>query len=346
MRNNEYVNIIFRSQTSSSGGGSATTSNVNDGSGNNKKGKKRTSNNSSSSSTNHSSKVTVTSNNARNQSNHKSSKNNAKNVSNDNNHGVGNNSVPIGVSSNLSTTSSNVHNPSTNDGTHTATATTQSQSTIVKLSPAPSSTGSARTSSPIVNVTVMKKYRDEPSTSRTPETPFNSSNSIAPAASIGGGLKFAFEPQGGTAQQQQQQQQPQHTPAGLVVNTNALHHTMKESPPSSPGSEASARKRRKGTANNSIPAQLPSPHHNAHHLEAKREREDKDAKASLLQNGAIPVPTHHMLGNTLNTASNAAKSMAETLTMEIEAHSIYEQPPLLTGPQYPGRKESVRLLLR
>lgn len=296
-----------------------------------KKGKKRTNNNSSSSSTNHSNKVTVTSNNARNQSNHKSSKSNAKNNSNDNN-GGGSLSI-VGSSGGIG--SSNVHqNQSTIEGSHTTT-TTQSQSTIVKLSPAPS-TGSARTSSPIVNVTIMKKFRDEPSTSRTPDMSFSSSganNSSSVPSS--GGLKFAFEPQGPP-------QQHHPTPAGLVVNTNAIHHPMKESPPSSPGShagsEVSARKRRKGASSATPQPSQPSPH--GFHVETKREREEKDSKTSLLQNGAIPV-THHMLGNQLNPASNVAKNMTETLSMEIEAHSIYEPPPNLVGPQYPGRKDSV-----
>jgi hypothetical protein len=162
----------------------------------------------------------------------------------------------------------------------------------------------------------MKKYRDEPSTSRTPDMPFAS----IPTA---GGLKFGYE------------QQQQSIPAGLVVNTNtpAMHHAIKESPPSSPGSEASARKRRKG--GNSLTPQ-PSPH--SFHADHK----EKDSKVNL-QNGAVALPTHHMLGNQLNPNSNVAKNMAETLNMEIEAHSIYSHEPVanLVGPTYPGRKDSV-----
>lgn len=264
-----------------------------------KKGKKRTTADASTSRTNHaSSKAAVTPAHARN---HKSKITNTKTIelNNDDNNGAGSLSIGSGPA--------NVHSSTSNSTHTTSTTTTQSQSAIVKLSPAPSSTGSARTSSPIVNVTIMKKYRDEPSTSRTPDTPYSG----MPTA---GGLKFAFE---------------QQAPAGLVINTNIAHHALKESPPSSPGSEASARKRRK-------PTPQPSPH--TFHTEHK----EKETK-SILQNGAILPATHHMLGNQLNPSSSMAKNMTETLNMEIEAHSIYTNEPVpnLVGPQYPGRKDSV-----
>ncbi|XP_070498906.1 protein AF-10 isoform X2 [Chironomus tepperi] len=277
------------------------------------------------------------SNNARNQSNHKTSKNNAKN--NDNSgagsSGVSGTSSSSAVSSNVHTQQSNQPQNSTNNNNNDGSAhntTTTTQSTIVKLSPAPSSTGSARTSSPIVNATILKKFRDDTSTSRTPDVlPFSAlttSSSTTTTTPTAGGLKFGFEPQN------------QQQSAGLVINTNALHHALKESPPSSPGSEASARKRRKATIANSVTPQQ-SPHA---FVETKKERDDKDPKtAPVLQNGGIgPLTHHHMLGNQLNPASTAAKNMTETLSMEIEAHSIYtaEPQPNFTGPQYPGRKDS------
>ncbi|XP_070498908.1 protein AF-10 isoform X4 [Chironomus tepperi] len=168
--------------------------------------------------------------------------------------------------------------------------------------------------------------------SRTPDVlPFSAlttSSSTTTTTPTAGGLKFGFEPQN------------QQQSAGLVINTNALHHALKESPPSSPGSEASARKRRKATIANSVTPQQ-SPHA---FVETKKERDDKDPKtAPVLQNGGIgPLTHHHMLGNQLNPASTAAKNMTETLSMEIEAHSIYtaEPQPNFTGPQYPGRKDS------
>lgn len=174
----------------------------------------------------------------------------------------------------------------------------------------------------------MKKFRDEPSTSRTPDMSYSSTSTTS--STLSGGPKFGFEPQQSSQQS-----------AGLVINTNAIHHSLKvESPPSSPGSEASARKRRKGTNSSATPQQ--SPHA---FVDAKKERDEKDPKSTpVLQNGTLsgPVTHHHMLGNTLNPASSAAKSMSETLSMEIEAHSIYtsDPQPNFTGPQYPGRKDS------
>lgn len=250
-------------------------------------------------------------NNARNhKSNKTNTRNNVKLNNNDDNSGAGSLSVGSGPS-----VASNAHSSTNNSHNTTSTTTTQAQPPIVKLTPAPSSTGSARTSSPVVNVTIMKKYRDEPSTSRTPDMPYAS----VPTA---GGLKFSYE---------------QQVPAGLVINTNTalMQSALKESPPSSPGSEASARKRRKGV--NSLTPQ-PSPH--AFIIDHK----EKDSKM-ILQNGAIPITTHHMLGNQLNPNSSVAKNMVETLNMEIEAHSIYTHEPQqnLVGPQYPGRKESVMI---
>lgn len=183
----------------------------------------------------------------------------------------------------------------------------------------------------------MKKYRDEPSTSRTPDVSNSIATTIAAPISAGG-LKFAFEPQTN-----------QSTSSGLLINTNtqAYHPpTMKDSPQSSPsGSEiSSARKRRKGT-----PQQSP---HAGSGFEHKREREEKETK--LLQNGAIlppstasSFPTHHMLGNQINPSGNYAKNMTETLNMEIEAHSIFANDVATTnliGPQYPGRKDSVSII--
>lgn len=260
--------------------------------------------------------MTVTSNHARN---HKSNKTNTKNnfnLNNNDNNGAGS----LSIGSGPSVASSSVHSSTNNSHSTSTTTTTQSQSAIVKLSPAPSSTGSARTSSPVVNATVMKKYRDEPSTSRTPDIPFGS----VPSA---GGLKFAFE-----------QQQSTSAPAGLVINTNttAMHHVLKESPPTSPESHSTAKKRRKGGSSLQV-----SPHgfHGDH-----KERDSR----TILQNGSVPAATHHMLGNQLNPNSSVAKNMTETLNMEIEAHSIYSHEPTanLIGPQYPGRKDSVSLSSR
>ncbi|KAL7039400.1 hypothetical protein ACKWTF_009898 [Chironomus riparius] len=201
------------------------------------------------------------------------------------------------------------------------------------------STSSTTTTTTEISPTMLKvQYEKQPQSrihaiiqqeesgrrSRTPDvSPFNATTTLT-----AGGLKFGFEPQN------------QQQSAGLVINTNALHHALKESPPSSPGSEASARKRRKGTNANPVTPQQ-SPHA---FVETKKERDEKDPKpAPVLQNGGVgPVTHHHMLGNQINPASTVAKNMTETLSMEIEAHSIYtaEPQPNFTGPQYPGRKDS------
>lgn len=217
---------------------------------------------------------------------------------------------------------------STASNNHSSSTHTTSPQTIVKLTPAQTSSGSARTSSPIVNVASMKKFttRDEPSTSRTPDMPtFTAVNTNAGST----GLKFGYE------QQQPTMTATATTPAGLVINTAI--HALKESPPSSPGSEVSAKKRRK-QMQNSLSSQ-PSPV--GHAAETNKDKEPK----TILQNGAIPFPTHHMLGNSINPTGNLAKTMTETLNQEIETHLVNSTDvvtnPNLIGPQYPGRKDSV-----
>lgn len=155
--------------------------------------------------------------------------------------------------------------------------------------------------------------------------PFSAGNATAGNT---GGLKFGYE-------QQQPAMTAATTPAGLVINTAI--HALKESPPSSPGSEVSAKKRRK-QVQNPITSQ-PSPL--GQQTEASKEKDSK----TILQNGAIPFNTHHMLGNSINPTGNLAKSMTETLNQEIETHMMNTADvvnnPSLTGPQYPGRKDSV-----
>lgn len=292
----------------------------------NKKGRKRNITESSTPPSSSSNRTThsKTSSHARNHN--KTNKSNNKNVklNIDENFGDGNN-----LSINSAGSSAVHSSSSTASNNHSSTHTTSPQ-TIVKLTPAQTSSGSARTSSPIVNVSSLKKFttRDEPSTSRTPDMPPFPLTVNAGST----GLKFAYE-------QQQQQQQPAvtttSTPAGLVINTNI--HVLKESPPSSPGSEASAKKRRKQIQNSSTPQ--PSPH--VHVAEIHKEKDSKN----ILQNGAIPIQTHHMLGNSINPTSLVAKSMTETLNQEIETHMMNSTDSLMNssfiGPQYPGRKDSV-----
>ncbi|XP_071450882.1 protein AF-10-like isoform X3 [Hetaerina americana] len=66
----------------------------------------------------------------------------------------------------------------------------------------------------------------------------------------------------------------------------------------------------------------------------KKKREEKDIK--LFQNG---VSAPHMLGNQLNPASTMAQRMSDTLSAELEAHSIFNDAnqPQLVGPQLHSR---------
>lgn len=238
----------------------------------------------------------------------------------DDNFGDGNNLSMINsagcVGPSVVHSSSSTANSSSNNSSNSHT--TSAQSTIVKLTPAQTSSGSARTSSPaVVNVSTLKKFtRDEPSTSRTPDMP-----SSFP------GIKFQYE-------QQTTISTTVNQPTSLVINTNVP--PMKESPPSSPGSEASAKKRRK-QINSTTPQQSPQS------FNTSDSNKEKDSKV-VLQNGAIPIPTHHMLGNSLNPASHMAKTMSETLSMEIEQHAVHLNEATshnYIGPQFPGRKDSV-----
>nr|CAD7441601.1 unnamed protein product [Timema bartmani] len=109
---------------------------------------------------------------------------------------------------------------------------------------------------------------------------------------------------------------PPQLPAPLVV---------KESPPSSPGSESMSGHSAARKAKSGIKGRGPA-------------REDiKDIK--LFQNG---VSAPHMLGNQLNPSSTMAQKMSDTLSAELEAHSIFTDSnntttTSLMGPQLHSR---------
>lgn len=126
----------------------------------------------------------------------------------------------------------------------------------------------------------------------TPDDSMNNSNSCS-------GLKFTFEAQSNS------------------YNTPSQTPDIKESPPSSPGSEIGGRKR------------------------SGAPTEAKDFK--IFQKN---VHATHMLGNQLNPTSSMAQKMSDQLHMEMEAHSVYNAAPSLesgtplVGPAFPGKQIS------
>lgn len=119
------------------------------------------------------------------------------------------------------------------------------------------------------------------------------------------GLKFTFEAQSNSYTT------PSQTP------------DIKESPPSSPGSEIGARNKRGPTTNsNSQP------------------NDAKDFKIFQKNTHAT-----HMMGNQLNPTSSMAQKMSDQLYMEMEAHNAYnntsgglEAGQPLIGPTFPGKQ--------
>ncbi|XP_033327511.2 coiled coil domain containing protein Alhambra isoform X4 [Megalopta genalis] len=118
---------------------------------------------------------------------------------------------------------------------------------------------------------------------------------------------------------------------------NVMGPTVKESPPSSPGSESMSsngpgrRKRKSASAASTTP--IPSASSTPTLTNPK---EEKDVK--LFQNG---VSAPHMLGNQLNPTSTMAQKMSDTLSQELEAHSIFTEASNsttnLVGPQLHSR---------
>ncbi|KAF3422168.1 hypothetical protein E2986_11690 [Frieseomelitta varia] len=124
------------------------------------------------------------------------------------------------------------------------------------------------------------------------------------------------------------------------VSANTMGPTVKESPPSSPGSESMSssgpgRRKRKGT---SAASTTPTPSASTTPT-LTNPKEEKDVK--LFQNG---VSAPHMLGNQLNPTSTMAQKMSDTLSQELEAHSIFTEAnnstTNLVGPQLHSRIRS------
>lgn len=156
------------------------------------------------------------------------------------------------------------------------------------------------------------------SISRTPEVIYSSSSS----SGCGGGLKFGYEAQ-----------TPSSSATTATVVTNPLHiiatqAAMKDSPPSSPGSEGgNSKKRIKKQHGSTSSASTPT---------------DQSGGSKLFQNG-IAHAAAHMLGNSLNPNSSMAQKMSDTLNQEIEVNmaNTIPEPVSHVGPVYPGKLQSV-----
>lgn len=189
----------------------------------------------------------------------------------------------------------------------------------------PSSNNTSSNSNNAVVVThTSKKLRSSqpsaeipsPSNSRTPDNSFGSSSSFGG----GGGLKFSYEAQPGT----------NPTSIGATSTIITPQAMVKESPPSSPGSDsgmARSNKRNRKLSTNSNAA-----------LGAPEAKESK-----LFQNGVVHAT--HMLGNQLNPNSSVAQKMSDQLSMELETHSFVETAPQIVGPPFPGKSQAVRFIL-
>ncbi|XP_078041762.1 coiled coil domain containing protein Alhambra isoform X3 [Augochlora pura] len=128
-----------------------------------------------------------------------------------------------------------------------------------------------------------------------------------------------------------------HFSSVTAGTANVMGPTVKESPPSSPGSESMSsngpgrRKRKSASAASTTP--IPSASSTPTLTNPK---EEKDVK--LFQNG---VSAPHMLGNQLNPTSTMAQKMSDTLSQELEAHSIFTEASNsttnLVGPQLHSR---------
>lgn len=121
-----------------------------------------------------------------------------------------------------------------------------------------------------------------------------------------------------------------------TVPVSTMIPTVKESPPSSPGSESmssgTGKRKRKGTASTPTPSASTTPTA----LSTVTVKEENNVK--LFQNG---VGAPHMLGNQLNPSSTMAQKMSDTLSQELEAHSIFTEASNsstnLVGPQLHSR---------
>ncbi|XP_046742655.1 protein AF-10-like isoform X1 [Diprion similis] len=125
-----------------------------------------------------------------------------------------------------------------------------------------------------------------------------------------------------------------------VGTGSGMGPTVKDSPPSSPGSESMSNsgpvRRKRKSAGGASTTPTPSTSSSTPTAMANSTKDEKDIK--LFQNG---VSAPHMLGNQLNPTSTMAQKMSDTLTQELEAHAIFTDAnnptSSLVGPQLHSR---------
>ncbi|XP_062712439.1 protein AF-10 isoform X9 [Aedes albopictus] len=215
----------------------------------------------------------------------------------------------------------------------TASSLSSNVSVLQSISPVPMSAIQSTSSSPIIpgggdgglkisyekqvsvsRITALQEEELSGRRSRTPDNSFGSSSSFSTG---GGGLKFSYEAQPGT----------NPTSIGATSTIITPQAMVKESPPSSPGSDSGMargnKRNRKLSTNSNVALGAPEP---------------KESK--LFQNGVVHAT--HMLGNQLNPNSSVAQKMSDQLSMELETHSFIEAAPQIVGPPFPGKSQAAR----
>jgi hypothetical protein len=104
--------------------------------------------------------------------------------------------------------------------------------------------------------------------------------------------------------------------------------TVKDSPPSSPGSESmssavSGRRKRRGNETSGSTSVQQNFSHAAQYTPMDPKYQPKEEKESKLFDNGVSAP--HMLGNQLNPTSSMAQKMSDTLSQELKAHSIFTE---------------------
>ncbi|XP_071638753.1 uncharacterized protein Alh isoform X2 [Temnothorax longispinosus] len=124
--------------------------------------------------------------------------------------------------------------------------------------------------------------------------------------------------------------------SGAGCSASIMGPTVKESPPSSPGSESMSSNTGKRKRKTAVSTPIPSASTTPTVLANAMIKEENNIK--LFQNG---VSAPHMLGNQLNPSSTMAQKMSDTLSQELEAHSIFTEASNsntnMIGPQLHNR---------